>query len=161
MTVQSRPRHGERATDEESYQTILQSDDNLDEFEIAYRLIERKAAPTPEEQKEERVWGRAGFGIIEPEAGNHGRLLPLFTEKDYSIIQRALLRLPTVEREVVVMRFYRRYDLMSIADRLGMRLNAVEACLERAYATLKSNCLGHPDFSRSLFGKETSLPIAA
>jgi DNA-directed RNA polymerase specialized sigma24 family protein len=161
MTVKSRPHIGERATEGESYQTILQSDDNLDEFEIAYQRIQHKAVPAPDERKEERVWGRAGFAVIEPEAAGTGRLVPLFSEKDYSIVQRALLRLPVIEREVIVMRFYRHYDLISIAERLGMQLSAVEAYLDRAYETLKVNCLGHPGFSRSPFRKSTPLPLAA
>ena len=110
------------------------------------------------EYKEANDWGRAGFSIIEIKAQS---LSPIFTEADYSIVRQALQGLPEMEREIVILRFWARYDVFRIADLFGLRVKTVETCLSRAYTKLKNICLECPEFSQSFIARTAAMPIAA
>ena len=84
--------------------------------------------------------------------------LPLFTTHDYKTVKEALQGLSEREVEIVVLRFWKHYTLLSIAEELGLSEFSVEVHLQRAFKKLKAACLTHPHFSRSF---SVHLPVAA
>jgi DNA-directed RNA polymerase specialized sigma24 family protein len=89
---------------------------------------------------------------------NRRSLEPLFSQKDYSIVRGALLKLSRTERIIVLLRHWERFELLEIAKALRTTPDAVERYLEAAYAKLRHFCEVHTEFSRCT---STALPMAA
>lgn len=113
---------------------------------MIFKNIKLKENEKPEGCKtEEEIWGRRGFSVIDLEIPCP---LPIFKKEDYFIVNKALLLLPEIEREAVILKFWSRLDTAGIARVLKIRTSTVTPLLCQAYTRLKRVCLENPSFSR-------------
>ncbi|MBS1983266.1 MAG: hypothetical protein JST16_03765 [Bdellovibrionales bacterium] len=73
-----------------------------------------------------------------------------FTKNDRHIVRRALLRLPLEEQQVVFLRFWEEMSTEEIAIYFGHSYQKIESILARACEKIRTLCLMHPKFSRSM-----------
>lgn len=66
-----------------------------------------------------------------------------------------------MERQVLFLKFWKRYDLVRISEDLGLKKGMVDTYLTQAYSKLRSFCLESPEFSRSPILPEADVPLAA
>lgn len=71
----------------------------------------------------------------------------IFTGKDHKLINRAIEKLPRVQRRIIKLRFWKNLALYEIGYRLDMKVSDVEAQLEEAFNRLRQECLRDPNFS--------------
>lgn len=106
--------------------------------------------------KEEESWQQKGFQIIKIK---DRPVDPIFTDSDYSVVRQAICALPKIEREVIFLRFWKRYDAIRIADELGIKIKNVKNHIDHAYARLRRICILHPKFSQNIFTGKTSFQL--
>lgn len=76
---------------------------------------------------------------------------PIFTQRDYAAVRKAMAELSEKEMKIVFLRFWGPYSLYEIGRFLGMSYDSVDGKLKKALLKLKKHCLMTPSFSRSFF----------
>lgn len=72
----------------------------------------------------------------------------LFTDTDYFVVRDAICSLSDEEQTAVLLRFWDRKDLVSIAEHLGVDFEMADRILLGAFEKLRNFCLAAPGFSR-------------
>jgi DNA-directed RNA polymerase specialized sigma24 family protein len=72
-----------------------------------------------------------------------------FTKTDHAIVRNTLLTLPELQRNIIILKFWRNMDNDEIAQELKVRTKTVEGELQAGYEALKERVLREPAFSRT------------
>ena len=80
----------------------------------------------------------------------------VFTNSDYEIVRAAVGNLPESEALVILLRFWKKFDLETIARALGLRTATVEKNLHSAFRALRSVCVKDSAFSRHSVSRQAA-----
>lgn len=126
-----------------------------------YSTIEARQEPTLGTQSasnEDMPNPLSGMDLVMNEPPTQGSL---FSAADYKILREAINGLPTLQKNILYLKFWKNLPDMSIAYFLNIRFTTVQTSLNEAYAKLKEACISHQKFSKCVTHNSSFIPVAA